>query len=195
MTRIAIFASGSGSNAENLIQTLGEKDNCTFPLIICDNKKAGIWQRAERLGIRCVYYARTELATSDAICQLLREEQIELILLAGFLGRITGPLLEQFSGRIVNLHPALLPKFGGKGMYGHHVHEAVIAAGETLSGITLHFIDEDYDRGTTICQATCPVYPEQDTPDTLAERIHRLEHLYFPTVVRDLVARIERGDC
>lgn len=191
MKRIAIFASGNGSNAENLIAQLGEKEGCSFPIIVCDNLKAGIWERAKKLGVRCVHFSRTELAEGGAVCELLKKEGIDLIVLAGFLGKISGPLLEQFGGHIVNIHPALLPRFGGKGMYGLHVHEAVLAHNERFSGITIHFVDAEYDHGATICQVTCPVYPEIDTPDTLANRIHRLEHIYFPIVVRDLVQRME----
>lgn len=191
MRKIAIFASGSGSNAENLITRLGENEGCSFPIIICDNRNAGIWSRAERLQTECQYFSRIELAEGTHICNLLEEKGIDLIVLAGFLGKISGPLLEKYSGRIINIHPALLPRFGGKGMYGHHVHEAVLAQKESFSGITIHFVDAEYDHGSTICQVTCPVFPGKDTPDTLAERIHRLEHHYFPIVVQDLVERME----
>lgn len=191
MKRIAIFASGNGSNAENLITQLGAEEGYSFPLIICDNLQAGIWERGKRLGVRCLHFSRKELSEGATACQLLKEEKIDWIILAGFLGKISGPLLEEFGGRIVNIHPALLPRFGGKGMYGHHVHEAVLQQRENLSGITIHFVDAEYDHGATICQVTCPVYPDTDTPDLLAERIHRLEHIYFPVVVRDLLQRAD----
>lgn len=189
--KIAIFASGSGSNAENLYKQLHGKYGILFPLLITDNENAGVRERAARLGLPCIYRSRAEMMQGSETLELLKNEGVDLILLAGFLGKIAGELLNFYEGRIINLHPALLPKFGGKGMYGDHVHKAVLEAKESISGITFHFIDKDYDKGQMICQVHCPVYPDRDTIATLSERIHRLEHLYYPLVVKDVVQRIE----
>lgn len=190
MIRIAILASGNGSNAENLILQQ-PSELLQYPLIITDNAQAGVLQRAERLGVATHVFSRADFREGTAVLQLLQDEKIDAIVLAGFLSRIPQNIIEHYPSRIINIHPALLPRFGGKGMYGHFVHEAVLAAGEVVSGITIHYVDAEYDHGSTLCQATCPVYPSVDTPDSLAERIHHLEHLYYPVVVRQMVQRMK----
>ena len=190
MIRIAILASGNGSNAENLILQQ-PSDLLQYPLIITDNAQAGVLQRAERLGVATHVFSRADFREGTAVLQLLQDEKIDAIVLAGFLSRIPQNIVEHYPSRIINIHPALLPRFGGKGMYGHFVHEAVLAAGEVVSGITIHYVDAEYDHGSTLCQATCPVYPSVDTPDSLAERIHHLEHLYYPMAVRQMVQRMK----
>lgn len=190
MIRIAILASGNGSNAENLILQQ-PSELLQYPLIITDNAQAGVLQRAERLGVATHIFSRADFREGTAVLQLLQDEKIEAIVLAGFLSRIPQNIIEHYPSRIINIHPALLPRFGGKGMYGHFVHEAVLAAGEVVSGITIHYVDAEYDHGSTLCQATCPVYPSVDTPDSLAERIHHLEHLYYPVAVRQMVQRMK----
>lgn len=190
MIRIAILASGNGSNAENLILQQSS-DLLQYPLIITDNAQAGVLQRAERLGVATHVFSRADFREGTAVLQLLQDEKIDAIVLAGFLSRIPQNIIEHYPSRIINIHPALLPRFGGKGMYGHFVHEAVLAAGEVVSGITIHYVDAEYDHGSTLCQATCPVYPSVDTPDSLAERIHHLEHLYYPVAVRQMVQRMK----
>ncbi|WP_311551873.1 phosphoribosylglycinamide formyltransferase [Porphyromonas endodontalis] len=190
MIRIAILASGNGSNAENLILQQ-PSELLQYPLIITDNAQAGVLQRAERLGVATHVFHRTDFREGTAVLQLLQDEKIDAIVLAGFLSRIPQNIVEHYPSRIINIHPALLPRFGGKGMYGHFVHEAVLAAGEVVSGITIHYVDAEYDHGSTLCQATCPVYPSVDTPDSLAERIHHLEHLYYPVAVRQMVQRMK----
>lgn len=190
MVRIAILASGNGSNAENLILQQ-PSDLLQYPLIITDNAQAGVLQRAERLGVATHVFSRADFREGTAVLQLLQDEKIDAIVLAGFLSRIPQNIIEHYPSRIINIHPALLPRFGGKGMYGHFVHEAVLAAGEVVSGITIHYVDAEYDHGSTLCQATCPVYPSVDTPDSLAERIHHLEHLYYPMAVRQMVQRMK----
>ena len=190
MVRIAILASGNGSNAENLILQQ-PSDLLQYPLIITDNAQAGVLQRAERLGVATHVFSRADFREGTAVLQLLQDEKIDAIVLAGFLSRIPQNIVEHYPSRIINIHPALLPRFGGKGMYGHFVHEAVLAAGEVVSGITIHYVDAEYDHGSTLCQATCPVYPSVDTPDSLAERIHHLEHLYYPVAVRQMVQRMK----
>lgn len=190
MIRIAILASGNGSNAENLILQQ-PSELLQYPLIITDNAQAGVLQRAERLGVATHVFSRADFREGTAVLQLLQDEKIDAIVLAGFLSRIPQNIVEHYPSRIINIHPALLPRFGGKGMYGHFVHEAVLAAGEVVSGITIHYVDAEYDHGSTLCQATCPVYPSVDTPDSLAERIHHLEHLYYPVAVRQMVQRMK----
>ncbi|MGP1578159.1 phosphoribosylglycinamide formyltransferase [Porphyromonas endodontalis] len=190
MVRIAILASGNGSNAENLILQQ-PSDLLQYPLIITDNAQAGVLQRAERLGVAAHVFSRADFREGTAVLQLLQDEKIDAIVLAGFLSRIPQNIIEHYPSHIINIHPALLPRFGGKGMYGHFVHEAVLAAGEVVSGITIHYVDAEYDHGSTLCQATCPVYPSVDTPDSLAERIHHLEHLYYPVAVRQMVQRMK----
>ncbi|WP_314942031.1 phosphoribosylglycinamide formyltransferase [Porphyromonas endodontalis] len=190
MIRIAILASGNGSNAENLILQQ-PSDLLQYPLIITDNAQAGVLQRAERLGVATHVFSRADFREGTAVLQLLQDEKIDAIVLAGFLSRIPQNIVEHYPSRIINIHPALLPRFGGKGMYGHFVHEAVLAAREVVSGITIHYVDAEYDHGSTLCQATCPVYPSVDTPDSLAERIHHLEHLYYPVAVRQMVQRMK----
>ena len=190
MIRIAILASGNGSNAENLILQQ-PSELLQYPLIITDNAQAGVLQRAERLGVATHVFSRADFREGTAVLQLLQDEKIDAIVLTGFLSRIPQNIVEHYPSRIINIHPALLPRFGGKGMYGHFVHEAVLAAGEVVSGITIHYVDAEYDHGSTLCQATCPVYPSVDTPDSLAERIHHLEHLYYPVAVRQMVQRMK----
>ncbi|MGP1408872.1 MAG: phosphoribosylglycinamide formyltransferase [Porphyromonas endodontalis] len=190
MIRIAILASGNGSNAENLILQQ-PSELLQYPLIITDNAQAGVLQRAERLGVATHVFSRADFREGTAVLQLLQDEKIDAIVLAGFLSRIPQNIIEHYPSRIINIHPALLPRFGGKGMYGHFVHEAVLAAGEVVSGITIHYVDAEYDHGSTLCQATCPVYPSVDTPDSLAERIHHLEHLYYPVAVRQMIQRMK----
>ena len=190
MIRIAILASGNGSNAENLILQQ-PSELLQYPLIITDNAQAGVLQRAERLGVATHVFSRADFREGTAVLQLLQDEKIDAIVLAGFLSRIPQNIIEHYPSHIINIHPALLPRFGGKGMYGHFVHEAVLAAGEVVSGITIHYVDAEYDHGSTLCQATCPVYPSVDTPDSLAERIHHLEHLYYPVAVRQMVQRMK----
>ena len=190
MIRIAILASGNGSNAENLILQQ-PSELLQYPLIITDNAQAGVLQRAQRLGVATHVFSRADFREGSAVLQLLQDEKIDAIVLAGFLSRIPQNIVEHYPSRIINIHPALLPRFGGKGKYGHFVHEAVLAAGEVVSGITIHYVDAEYDHGSALCQATCPVYPSVDTPDSLAERIHHLEHLYYPVAVRQMVQRMK----
>ncbi|MDR2791859.1 MAG: phosphoribosylglycinamide formyltransferase [Tannerellaceae bacterium] len=187
---LAIFASGSGSNAENIIQTFSQASSDGLsPLlpprpavILSNNPRAGVLERAKRLSVPARVFSNSAFAEGIDILHALNEYEVSFIVLAGFMNKITAPLLDAFPNRILNIHPALLPRFGGKGMYGHHVHEAVLAAGERQSGITIHFINEHYDEGDILFQATCPVLPD-DTPDTLATRIHALEHVHYPRII------------
>ena len=186
VTRIAILGSGNGTNAQRISEYFAENPDVEVNTIITNKKDAYILQRAENLGIDCGYFSRHDFFETDNVLNYLKERKIDYVILAGFLWLVPQNLLSAFPKRIINIHPALLPKYGGKGMYGEHVHEAVIANHETQSGITIHFVDEHYDRGTTIFQATCDIAPD-DTPDTLAQKIHKLEYEHFPKVIEKVV--------
>ena len=189
MKNLAIFASGSGTNAENLIRYFNQKECGRVVLVVSNKADAPVLERASRLGVPTVVCTRTELAETDHIPTLLHERKVDFVVLAGFLLRIPDNLLQAYPGRIVNIHPALLPKFGGKGMYGDKVHEAVVAAGETTTGITIHAVDAHYDEGDVLFQASCPVLPS-DTPQEVAQKVHALEYKYYPVVVEQLLSII-----
>lgn len=178
MKKLAIFASGSGTNAQNIITYFSSKSSAKVELIISNKPDAYVLERAKNLHVASIVLSKEELM-SDKILQILKEHQIDFIILAGYLLKIPAILIHNYNGSILNIHPALLPKFGGKGMYGHHVHQAVVASGEKETGITIHLVDEVYDNGRILFQATCPVTPT-DTPDSVAAKIHELEQTHFP---------------
>lgn len=186
MVRIAILASGSGTNSQRLIEHFRGHSKAEVTLIGCDQPRAGVLQRAWDLGIPSYLFDGTALRNGDVLREL-QGQHIGFVVLAGFMRLLPAELVRAYPQRIINIHPALLPKFGGKGMYGHHVHEAVIAAGEKESGITIHYVNERYDEGEHILQVKCPVLPN-DTPESLAARIHALEHEHYPRVVEQLLA-------
>ncbi len=189
LKRIALFASGSGSNAERIADYFSNNDDVEITLILSNNPKAGVIERARRLHIPVLLFDRTTFYETNRITQVLQQQRVDLLVLAGFMWLMPTDLVCAFPDRIINIHPALLPKFGGKGMYGHFVHEAVVAAGETESGITIHYVNERYDEGQTIFQATCPVLPT-DSPDDVARKVQLLEHEYYPRVVADVLRKI-----
>lgn len=191
MKRVAIFASGSGSNAENIANYFKGSDAVEISLILANNPEAYVLERAKKLGIESVVVTGKEFRAADKVLEILKERNIDFIVLAGFLLLVPAKLIGAYPGKIVNIHPALLPKHGGKGMYGDHVHEAVVAAGDTESGITIHLIDERYDCGTTFFQATCPVLPT-DTPHDVAEKVHALEYEHFPRVIEEIIATLDK---
>ena len=186
--KIAIFASGSGTNAENIIKYFGDKSLCEVSLVLCNKKDAYVTERARQLNIQSVIFTKSQLEDSTYVDELLSEKGVEYIILAGFLLKIPERLLNKYHKRIINIHPALLPKYGGKGMHGMHVHEAIIAAGEKESGITVHVIDADYDKGETIFQAKCTI-ENGETPDILASKIHELEQRYFPEAIQNYILK------
>lgn len=188
MKRIAIFASGSGTNAENIARYFEGSDLAEVTYILTNNPDAGVIARARKLGIPVVVFDRTSFYKSDRILELLKKTEIDLIVLAGFMMLVPNKLVNAFNGRIVNIHPALLPKFGGKGMYGSYVHESVVAAGETESGITIHYVNEQYDEGQIIFQARCTVTAD-DNAESVAEKVHQLEYEHFPKVIETLLAK------
>lgn len=187
MKRIGILASGAGSNAEKIMEHFAVSDVARVVLLVSDNPEAGALQRAGRYGVPTAVFSRAEFAVGDAPLAALRSAGVDYLVLAGFLRLVPINIIEAFPQRIVNIHPALLPAYGGRGMYGARVHEAVIAAGERESGITIHRVNERYDDGAVIARFRCPVEPS-DTPDTLAARIHALEHRHFPaTIEQDIL--------
>lgn len=186
--RLAIFASGKGSNAEKIIQTFENHKSIKVALIVSNRPDAGVLEIASRYGIKSLVINKHDFTHGDEYVQSLVNEGITHIALAGFLWKVPEKLLQAFSGRIVNIHPALLPKFGGKGMYGEHVHKAVIEAKEKESGITIHLVDEEYDHGKTLFQAKTAVL-DGETPDSLAKKIHVLEHKHYPEVIRKWVSK------
>lgn len=182
---IAIFVSGSGTNCENIIQYFRGSAAYHMVLVVSNRADAQALERARRLGVPSAVVPKTELNRPEVILPLLHQHQIDFIVLAGFLPLVPDFLIEAYPRRIVNIHPALLPKYGGKGMWGHHVHEAVKAAGETETGITIHYVSPVCDGGEIIAQYSTALTPE-DTPDTIAEKVHLLEMKHFPAVLEQL---------
>ncbi len=180
--KIAILASGSGSNAENIVNYFKNNPTIEFPLIVSNKFDAYIHQRAIKMQIPTITFAKEDFLTGEKLIDTLINHKIDYIVLAGFLLKIPAPLIALFPNKIINIHPALLPKFGGKGMYGMHVHQAVADAGETESGITIHYVNNNYDEGNIIFQAKCEVLPT-DTPEMIADKVHALEYEYFPKII------------
>lgn len=186
MKNVAIFASGSGTNAENIARYFSKSETVKVAVVLSNNKNVGVHARVNNWGIPSFVFSRDEFVEGTPILAKLAEYQIDLIVLAGFMNKISDALLTAYPGKIINIHPALLPKHGGKGMYGMHVHEAVVAAGEKESGITIHYINENYDEGDIIFQAKCEVLPA-DTPEEVATKVHALEYAHYPHVIDDLL--------
>jgi len=186
MKKIAILASGSGSNAENIADYFKTNNDVEISLILTNNPNAFVIERAKRLMVPSRVFTKQEFKESAVIVDELKREGIDLVVLAGFLWLIPSSLIQAFPNRIVNIHPALLPKFGGKGMYGDKVHEAVKEAGETETGISIHYVNEKYDEGKIIYQAKTPVVAE-DTADEIAAKVHALEYKHFPEVIASIL--------
>ena len=185
MKNIALFASGSGSNVENIIHCFQNDTRIHFPFVISNKQDAYVHERAKKLNIPSFYYKKESFENGEVLAFLL-ENKIEFIVLAGFLLKIPSNIIQAYPDKIINIHPALLPKFGGKGMYGSHVHEAVVANRETESGITIHYVNENYDEGQIIFKAKCKVLPT-DTPEDVATKVHELEYRYFPEIIGTVV--------
>ena len=185
---IAVFASGAGSNAKKIIEYFTKHRQISVELIVCNKPAAGVIQIAAEYSIPVLLINKEQFFNGNGYVDELKNTRIDFIVLAGFLWKIPSILINTYRNKIINIHPSLLPKYGGKGMYGAKVHEAVIAAGEKESGITIHYVDEHYDNGDIIFQASCPVFAD-DTPDSLAKRIHQLEHENFARVVEECAAR------
>ncbi len=185
---IAVFASGNGTNAQNLINYFEKSDNIKISLILSNKSDAYVLERAKKCGIPIIAFTSDDLYNSCDIINKLTEYQIDFIVLAGFILLIPKNIIEKYKNKIVNIHPALLPKYGGKGMYGMKVHESVIENKENESGITIHYVNEKYDEGSIIFRARCKV-EKNDSPETLAEKVHKLEYKHFPEVVEKLIKK------
>ncbi|KAA6339907.1 Phosphoribosylglycinamide formyltransferase [termite gut metagenome] len=189
-TNVAILASGSGSNAENIIHYFEKSNLVEISLVISNKENAYVLERARRFNIPSAVVPKSGWETGVAVMTLLQQHQttIDFIVLAGFLLRVPDTLLRAYPNKIINIHPALLPKFGGKGMYGDNVHKAVVAAGEKESGITIHYVNEHYDEGQIIFQAKCEVSPE-DSPEDVAKKVHALEYKHFPEIIEKTITK------
>lgn len=185
MPNIILFASGKGSNIQAILDYFSDDTSFKPTLIVVNNPEAGAINIAKKHNIAHLVIDRISFKSADFI-ENIREHNPDLIILAGFLWKLPPALVQTFPDKIINIHPALLPKYGGKGMYGMHVHEAVIAQKESESGITIHYVNENYDEGNQICQAHCKV-DKQDTPESLAQKIHQLEHYFFPRTIEFLL--------
>lgn len=184
MTKIALLASGSGSNAENIILYFKNRKDIQF-IILSNNPNAYVHERAKKLGVLSYIINKSGFENGEAL-RLLQTDQVDFIVLAGFLLKIPENIIKAYPNKIINIHPALLPKYGGKGMYGNHVHEAVVENKETESGITIHYVNENYDEGKHIFQAKCSVSPT-DSANDVAEKVHALEYKYFPEIIGKII--------
>ncbi|MBU6342069.1 MAG: phosphoribosylglycinamide formyltransferase [Bacteroidetes bacterium] len=187
---IAIFASGGGSNARKIIEYFRNSDQIAVKLVVVNKRDAGVLEIAESFSIETLVISRTAFANPDFLLPALVERNIDYIALAGFLWLVPAFLVDAFPRRILNIHPALLPKYGGKGMYGHFVHEAVKAANERESGMTIHLIDNEYDRGETLFQVRCHLEPE-DSAEQIAAKVLALEHRYYAAVLEQFILKGE----
>lgn len=190
MIQLAIFASGEGTNAENILNRLRGREDMRVVLLVASRPGIGAIGRAEKFGVPTVCVRRAEWENREAVLSLLHRYGVDAIVLSGFLVKVPQYLVDAYADRIVNIHPALLPKHGGKGMYGHYVHEDVLRCADKESGITIHLVNGELDAGQPLFQAKCPVLPD-DTPDTLAARVHELEYRHFP----DVIIRWAQGLC
>lgn len=189
MTNIAIFASGSGTNAENIIKYFSNRSTARVTLVLSNKQQAYALKRAANLGVDNFFFEPDDLYRNGKVLQYLSVYSIDFIVLAGFLRLIPQSIIERYPGRIINIHPALLPLYGGKGMYGDTVHKAVISGKESESGITIHLVNKHYDSGDIIFQARCKIEPG-DTPETLAKKVHELEYLHYPRVIEEMIMKL-----
>lgn len=188
MKRIVVFASGSGTNAENIIKFFNHTKTAKVTQVLSNNRHAKIFERCKRLDVSCLYFSKVEFIETDFVLDILKDKA-DFIILAGFLWRVPKKIIEAFPKKIINIHPALLPKYGGKGMYGMNVHKAVKENNEKETGITIHYVNENYDEGAVIFQAKTSLI-EDDSPEKIAEKIHILEQRYFPRIIEDVIIEI-----
>ncbi len=189
MRNIAIFASGTGTNAENIIKYFSNRNTAKVSLVLSNNRQALVLKRAAALDVRTVFFERNEFYVTGKVLRYLSLYKIDLVVLAGFLWLVPENIIEKYEGRIVNIHPALLPAYGGKGMYGENVHKAVLGNNESESGISVHYVNKIYDDGAIIFQARCKVEPS-DTVESLATRVHALEYKHYPVVIEEIVQKL-----
>jgi phosphoribosylglycinamide formyltransferase-1 len=185
-TKLAIFASGGGTNAEQIIRYFKNHKNILVGMILSNNKDAFVLKRALKHKIPQFVFDRNTFYKEKSVDELLKLNEIDFIVLAGFMWLIPERFVKAYPNKIVNIHPALLPKYGGKGMYGHHVHEAVVKNREQKSGITIHWVNEQYDEGAIIYQATCAI-TSSDTPEDVANKVHQLEYEYYPRIIEQVI--------
>ncbi|CAM1359082.1 Phosphoribosylglycinamide formyltransferase [Tenacibaculum sediminilitoris] len=189
MKRIVIFASGSGSNAENIIKYFHSTKTAIVTHVLSNNQRAKVFDRCEKLGINASLFDKESFTKDDTVLNFLQVEA-DIIVLAGFLWRVPAKIVASFPNKIINIHPALLPKYGGKGMYGMNIHNAVRENNETETGITIHYVNENYDEGAIIFQAKTSVSSE-DTPESIAQKVHELEYNYFPKIIEEIILKNE----
>jgi phosphoribosylglycinamide formyltransferase 1 len=189
MKNIAVFASGSGTNAQNIAEYFLSVSGIRVSMILSNNPHALVLERAKKLGIPALVFSRKEFYESEIILETLQKNKIDFIVLAGFLWLIPDYLLKAYSRKVINIHPALLPKYGGKGMYGDKVHQAVIQSGDQQTGITIHYVNDHYDEGETIFQDFFEIQPG-DTAESIAQRVHALEYKHFPRVIEETVRKL-----
>lgn len=187
--KIAVFASGNGSNAENIIRYFKGKDSVSVELIVCNNPNAYVLERAKKLKVDQKVIDRSDFKNSISFINYLKEKKIDWIVLAGFLWLIPADLVNAFPNRIMNIHPALLPKYGGKGMFGENVHRAVSASGDTVTGISIHFVNAAYDEGNIIFKKTVEIEAGEN-PESIAEKVHALEYAYFPKIIEEVISSL-----
>jgi phosphoribosylglycinamide formyltransferase-1 len=188
LVKIALFASGSGSNVQKIMDYFDKSSEIKVALLLSNNKNAYALERAQKMGVPTLVFDRKSFFESDEVIGELKSKDISWVILAGFLWMVPSNLIKAFPNQIINIHPALLPSYGGKGMYGMHVHTAVHKAGEKESGISIHLVNEKYDEGEIIFQATCPLDP-QDTPEIIAKKVLVLEHKHFPEVIESAIRK------
>lgn len=184
--RLAILASGSGSNAETICTYFSKRPDVEICLVVSNNADAFVHQRAKQFGVESITLTKTVLADSELFLAVLKKYRIDFVVLAGYMVKIPQGIVQAFPNRMVNIHPSLLPKFGGKGMFGNKVHQAVVEARETQSGISIHLVNENYDEGSIVFQATCPVLPG-DLAEDVAKKVHQLEYLHYPKVIDQIL--------
>lgn len=189
MKRIVIFASGVGSNAEAIVKYFANNEQVNVVAVLSNRQNAGVHERMRGLGIKTITYTKQQWNDATGIISFLKQEQVDLIVLAGFLAIIQSDITEVYKNRIINIHPSLLPRHGGVGMWGMNVHNAVISSGDKKSGITIHYVTNEIDGGAIIAQFECDVLPT-DTPEILAERVHGLEYEHYPTVINDVLSKL-----
>jgi len=187
MNKLAIFASGTGTNAENLIRTFKESKKIEIVAIFSNNKNAFVVQRAINHNIKHYIFSRPDFYESKKVLEILKKEEINFIVLAGFLWLLPEYLINAYPNKIINIHPALLPNYGGKGMYGMSVHEAVVKNKDAETGITIHYDNKEYDKGSIIFQARCNV-SDTDTPEDVAKKVHELEYMHFPRIIEQILS-------
>ena len=190
MINVAIFASGSGSNAENITAYFKESKQVNISLFMTNKAAAFVVERAKKLGVAYIIFNKTDFYQTDNVLNILKDNKVDFVVLAGFLWLVPANLIEAYPNKVINIHPALLPAYGGKGMFGDHVHRAVVENKEKETGITIHYVNAEYDEGGIIFQAKCAIEPT-DTPEIVAQKVHKLEYTHYPQVIKRLLVGLD----